>query len=128
MARAVAVGPDLGISSVLATPFEVARGTILTVGDTVQNNGASAAEPSVTRFYLSTDLLLDPGDVPLGTGRAVPALAASASSAGSTALTIPATTAPGSYYLFAKADGDGAVTETQEGNNVAARAIKVIAP
>jgi subtilisin family serine protease len=128
MARAVAVGPDLGIASVSATPFEVARGAVLTVGDTVQNHGASPAEPSVTRFYLSTDLLLDPGDVPIGTGRAVPTLAASATSTGSTVLTIPVSTAPGPYYLFAKADGNGSVTETQEGNNVAARAIKVIAP
>ena len=47
----------------------------------------------------------------------MPALAAGASHAASTALTIPAETTPGLYYLLGRADGDGAVAETQEGNN-----------
>ncbi|MGH9793940.1 MAG: CARDB domain-containing protein [Candidatus Acidiferrales bacterium] len=41
------------------------------------------------------------------------------SHSGSTALTIPAATASGSYYILAKADADDIVVENQEFNNVA---------
>jgi subtilase family serine protease len=62
--------------------------------------------------------LLDAADTPLG-GRAVPALASGASSTGSVAVTIPASTVAGAYYVLAKADADGVVVETMESNNVA---------
>jgi subtilase family serine protease len=45
-----------------------------------------------------------------------------------TALTIPAGTAPGTYYLIAQVDADSAVAETQEGNNTNARSIQISAP
>ena len=48
-----------------------------------------------------------PGDVLLDGSRAVPDLAAGASSAGSTSVTIPAGNAAGTFYLIAKADADG---------------------
>lgn len=40
-------------------------------------------------------------------------------------MTIPAGTASGSYYLFAKADGGTAVTETQESNNTAIKLVTI---
>ena len=58
----------------------------------------------------------------------VPALAAGALSAGTAAITIPAGTAPGTYYLFAVADGDGAVAETSETNNARLAVIQVTGP
>ena len=54
--------------------------------------------------------------------RAVPPLAAGASHAGTATLTIPGGTAGGFYYLIAKADGDGAVAEASELNNIATAA------
>jgi subtilase family serine protease len=45
-----------------------------------------------------------------------------------TALTIPAGTAAGSYYLIAKADGDTLVPETNETNNTRVSLISVSSP
>ena len=47
----------------------------------------------------------------------MPALAAGATSLRTTAITIPAGTAPATYYLIAVADGTGVVVETLETNN-----------
>jgi hypothetical protein len=43
-------------------------------------------------------------------------------------LTIPLDTTPGAYYLFAKADADGTVSEGQESNNTRTGVILVTAP
>ena len=66
-------------------------------------------------------------EVLLAGNRAVTGLASGASSMGSTAISIPASTVPGVYYLFAVVDADGAVIEAQENNNNALRAIQVVA-
>jgi subtilase family serine protease len=92
----------------------------------VTNQGGGGAAASTTRFYLSTNAVLDASDVALGAGRAVPPLAAGASSSGSTSIAIPSNTPPGTYYVIAQADGDGAVAESSESNNVsAARTLQV---
>jgi subtilisin family serine protease len=123
-ARAIQVGPDLRVSSVVAPPTAGAGATV-TVTDTTVNQGAAGAGASATRYYLSTNFQLDATDVLLSNNRSVPALPAGGTSTGSTPVTIPATTTSGSYYLLAKADGDDTVAETQEANNVAARLIQV---
>ena len=77
---------------------------------------------------MTTNAALDASDVVLMPGRAVTQLAGGASSPGSTSVTIPADTAPRTYYLIAKADADGGVAESVETNNVSAvRAIQVTA-
>src|SRR5262249_1048172 len=78
-----------------------------------------------TRFYLSINAALDASDILLDGTHAVPALAPGASHTASTVVTIPASIATGSYYLFAKADGDNTVPETQESNNTSARMIQI---
>jgi subtilase family serine protease len=124
--RSIAIGPDLTVGG-LTIQFTIAAGATVLATDTVQNSGADPAGPSTTRFYLSPNLNLDASDVLLAASRAVPGIAAGASSTGSTAVTIPASTVPGVYYLFAVVDADGAVTEAQENNNNALRAIQVVA-
>ncbi len=126
MARNLAIGPDLVISSV-TVPYTIAAGSTVSVTETVLNQGAGAAGASTTRFYLSGNISLDASDVALQGGRSVPALAAGASSEGTSMVPIPAATTPGTYYLFVKADGDGAVVESQEGNNIGLRVVQVIA-
>ncbi len=118
-----AVLPDLTITSFTA-PATSGAGATISVTDTTKNQGAGAAPSSTTRYYLSANNVLDAGDVMLG-GRAVAALAAGASDAGTVTLTIPASTAAGTYYLFAKADGDDAIAETQESNNLYATTITI---
>jgi subtilase family serine protease/subtilisin family serine protease len=125
-ARSISISPDLVVASVSAAPA-TAAGSILSVTDVVQNQGGDASGPSRTTFYLSTNTTLDANDLLLPDSRSVLPLAAGASSTGVTAVTIPPGTAPGAYYLFAKADGDAAVPETQETNNSRYRAIQVTA-
>jgi subtilase family serine protease len=122
-ARSITVGPDLGIANLLH-PSAAGAGTTFTVTDTTRNFADGAAPASTTRFYLSTNTTLDGSDVLLGS-RSVGALGAGASETGATSITIPAGTAAGYYYLLAKADGDDALVETNEFNNVLVRVLQV---
>ena len=94
LARVVNIGPDLVVSS-LTAPLAAGAGGRIAVSDTVKNQGGGASAASTTRFYLSANATLDAADVLLTGGRAVPGLAAGATSAGSTELTIPPATATG---------------------------------
>jgi subtilase family serine protease len=121
--RTLRVGPDLQVSA-LTAPASAGAGSSITVSVTTLNAGAGGAAASSTRIYLSTDWLLDAGDVQIAS-RAVPALGPGASDVGSVTATIPAATAGGAYYLIAVADGDGVVAETQEGNNTLNRSLLI---
>ena len=105
----------------------LAVGQRVTVNVTARNSGGDEAPPSVTQLFLSANTTLDEGDLALG-DRAVPALAAGASSAASVELLIPAGTAAGRWYLLAKTDALNDIAEAVETNNVTARAIDISAP
>jgi len=116
MGSTIAVGPDLVIQT-LTNPSTATAGSTISVTDATKNQGAGSASASTTSFYLSANVLLDDADTPLGT-RSVGTLAPNTANTGTTLLTIPSDTVAGTYYVFAKADGAGAVQETQELNNV----------
>jgi subtilase family serine protease len=120
---AIKVGPDLSVTS-LSGPASVIRGGSVTMTDITRNQGGGAAPVSTTRFYLSTNATWDAADVPLG-GRAIGVLAAGAQSQASTALVVPAGTAPGTYYVIARCDDAGVVGETAENNNTRSTPLKV---
>jgi subtilase family serine protease/subtilisin family serine protease len=122
----VRVGPDLTMSA-LSLPSTVNAGSTVTVSDTTRNTGGGQAGPSTTAFYLSSNTTLDAADIRVGS-RAVPTLTAGLSAAGTSAVIIPATLAPGTYYLIAQADDGAAVGETMETNNTRRVTIKVSAP
>jgi subtilase family serine protease len=122
-ARAVRIGGDLVISA-FAGPAVGGVGVEFTIDDTTKNTGAGSIEASVTHFYLSSDAVWKATDTLIGK-RPIPALAANEASVGATAVTIPAGTPAGYYYLFAKADGPDMVGETQEGNNRAIRSFSI---
>jgi subtilase family serine protease len=122
-ARAITLGADLTFQD-LTVPAVAAAGDTITVSDTVKNVGGGTADPSTTRYYLSADGVLGGGDVALGS-RAVPALAPGATHTGSAALPLPAGLAAGSYYVFAKTDGDNVVAEVSEANNLGIRGIQI---
>jgi subtilase family serine protease len=121
--RSVLVGPDLMITAVTG-PATAGAGSTIVLGDTTKNQGAGAAAGSTTKFYLSTNFTLDAEDVLLGS-RAVGTLGPGGLNSGSAVATIPLATQSGTYYVLARADGDGAVPETQEGNNLQFRTIQV---
>ncbi len=117
-AKTVYVGPDLKVSK-LTAPASAIPGQTIAVTDTTQNaGGAPTAVVTTTRLYLSANKKLDASDVPLGPGRSVAILAAGGKSADTTNVTIPAETAPGTYYILAKADDGGVQPESKETNNV----------
>src|SRR5581483_2697992 len=114
----IQIGADLVVSA-LSAPRTGGAGGAVAIADTTKNQAGGSAPASTTRFYLSADAVWDAGDAVLGS-RAVPALAAGAASSASTTVTLPAGTPAGSYWVLARADADGVVGETQEGNNTAA--------
>ena len=116
MLRTIGIGPDLIVSAISA-PAAAAPGAVVSVAETTLNQGGGSAPVSVTTFFLSKDFMLDSTDVPIGGSRSVGALAPGAASAGTTAVTMPADTTPGTYYIIAKTDGDGSVAESLETNN-----------
>jgi subtilase family serine protease len=124
LSRTIKVGGDLTVSS-LAVPATAGAGAAIVITDTTMNAGAGPVAPSTTRFYLSTDGLVDASDVLLPGERAVNGLAAGASSTGSTTVIVPSSTTAGSYYVIAKADADALVAETDETNNTALRSTQV---
>ena len=112
---------DLEISGLSAPPTGI-PGSAIDVNDTTRNNGSGTAGASTTRYYWSVNNVYDSGDVLLGS-RSIPSLGAGATSAGSTSVTIPSGAASGTYYIIARADADGIVTETNETNNTASISI-----
>lgn len=124
LARSVQIGPDLTVSSIIV-PSTAAAGATISVSDTTTNKGGQTAGASTTRFYLSVNAIFDSSDALLEGGRAVPELSPGAANSGSTLVTVPANVADGTYYLFARADADNVVVETQEANNTALRSIRL---
>ena len=119
----VRVGPDLQISS-LTAPLRGASGGQIALTDTTKNAGAAAAGASVTAFFLSSDYKLDATDYRLTPARSVGTLAAGAAVSGATTVVLPAV-APGTWYLVAQADDQGAVGETGETNNTRVTSIAI---
>ena len=118
------IGPDLWMKSFWLSPTTGAAGATVTANYSVMNQGGAAAGASTIRYYFSTNSALDANDTPVGE-RAVPVLAAGASSSGTIGLQIPPGTAAGTYYFIAQADGFGVVDESPETNNVTYTPIQV---
>jgi subtilase family serine protease len=116
---------DLSMASV-TVPGSTTPGARVTLGGTTRNGGSGTAAASTTRFYLSADTSVGTGDIALG-AISVPSLAAGASSSGTVTVTIPAAAVSRSYYLIARADDGGTVSESIETNNVTAMPITVSA-
>jgi hypothetical protein len=118
-------GANLVESAVGKLPATGRVGGTFRVTDTVRNAGNGTAAASTTRYFLSTDSTRSSGDRPLGGGRAVPAVAASATSAGGATVTIPTGTPRGRYYLLACADDAKVVSETKESDNCRASTTRI---
>src|SRR5215471_17458327 len=114
--------PDLAETAVAANPPAPVRapGSTFSITDTAQNRGPAAAGTSTTRYYLSPDAVKSAGDTLLTGSRAVPALAAGATSSGTVTVTIPTSTPVNTYFLLACADDLGRVAEVDEGSNCVA--------
>ncbi|PWU25149.1 MAG: hypothetical protein C5B48_02730 [Candidatus Rokuibacteriota bacterium] len=111
--------PDLRETQVSGPPA-AQPGTSISVSDTTENLGELSARASTTRFYLSITGLKNASAKLLGGSRAVPALDPGAMSSGTATVTIPSTTALGTYVLVACADDTHVVHEGNETDNCVA--------
>jgi subtilisin family serine protease len=118
--------PDLVVSSMTAPAIGGADRDIV-VTDTTKNQGTGAAQPSNTGFYLSTNTALDGADTWLGS-RPVSSLGPGLTNTVSTTLRIPSSIASGSYYVLAKGDWEGVISESVETNNARASGVVKVGP
>jgi hypothetical protein len=120
--RPAAGRPDLVETAVFVSRRSTPPGASLRLTDAVRNRGPVAAPRSTTGFYLSS--AYQPGDLRLGR-RSVRSLSPRATSRGSSAVTVPRSTAPGAYRVLACADDRRRVRESNEANNCRAAAGEV---
>jgi hypothetical protein len=118
--------PDLVETAVSNPPLTIKTLGTFPVTDTTLNQGASSAGSSTTRYYLSLDTIKGSTDKLLTGARAVPTLAVGVSSSGTVTVTVPATTAAGTYFLLACADDKKVVVESNEKNNCLASSGTVV--
>lgn len=111
----------------LTAPAAASAGQTIAVSDRTANYGNRTAEDFTVGFYLSRDRTLGAGDAALG-ARLVPVVYATRASSGTTLVTIPTGTAPGSYSLLATADAGNTIPELTERNNMKYRTLKIVAP
>jgi hypothetical protein len=116
---------DLIETSVSDPPAATLAGGSFSVTDTAKNQGNGNAIASTTQYYLSVDnkTKITVDDILLTGSRSVPALAGlpiGESSTGTVDVTIPSSTAAGTYYLLACADDKKKVAESNETNNCVA--------
>jgi trimeric autotransporter adhesin len=123
----VASSIDLIMQSQSASPATLNAGGSLTATSYIYNQGNTSAASSNVGYYLSTNTIWDVSDIYLGSYSGG-ALASLTSSYRSTTLTIPAGTANGNYYILFYADYSGAVSESNESNNVISSLITIAAP
>ena len=112
--------PNLVMTALGSPPTAVALGGTFPVTDTVQNDSLYPASASRVQYYLSLDTVKGTTDKLLSGFRAVPILAAGATSSGGilgTTLVVPTNTPPGSYFLMACADDGRQVVESDENHN-----------
>ncbi|MFD1873462.1 CARDB domain-containing protein [Hymenobacter bucti] len=125
---------DLTISSLRYTSaYPPATGTPLVLRYTLANLGTTQAYPVGVGYFLSTDNQLSADDVPLPLRSQQGTLLAGGASqvmdvSDLYSPFLPASTAPGAYYLLAVADPLQQIAETNETNNVAAVALQVGVP
>jgi hypothetical protein len=117
--------PDLVITTVSNPVASAMPGGSFSASDTVTNQGSGTAAASSTRYYLSLDAIRNSSDIRLTGSRGVGSLASGGTSSGSVTVTVPSTTAAGTYRLLACADDLGQVAEGSETNNCRASSTAV---
>ena len=120
--RAASQSPNSPVDLVqtsLVVPGKVKIGKKFRILDEVESTGESPAGNAVTYFYLSADDTIDRFDTVVG-GRRSPQLSPGRTSAEYTEMTIPATVAPGPYYLIALANATKTFEERYLENNIRA--------
>ncbi|MBI4872220.1 MAG: PKD domain-containing protein, partial [Candidatus Riflebacteria bacterium] len=109
---------DLVAVSVATTATRVELGQPLAVTGSVRNGGDATSAVSLASFQLSLDPTLSGVEPLLGTA-SLPALAPNVAFGISASWAVPGSVAPGGYHVGLTVDSGGAVSESNESNNVA---------
>ncbi|WP_277232969.1 CARDB domain-containing protein [Hymenobacter sp. YC55] len=116
--------PDLMITQAALSSSAVMPGGIISASCMLNNQGNSTAPQSAVGYYLSTDVAFSANDIFLGNSQAG-LLSPSSSQPMGTSLIVPANIASGTYHILFVADHVNDISEANETNNVATRALTV---
>ncbi len=108
--------PDIVITSV-DSPGSILAGADITIRTMARNTGRADAGQFDITYYMTKALMIGEQDSALGT-YSVPGIAAGETVEISPSFRIPDNTAMGRYYIFARADEQGKVHESNERNNI----------
>jgi hypothetical protein len=114
------------VQTTLIVPGKITIGTTFRLTDEIESVGDAPAGQTMTYFYLSKDDKLDEGDL-LVAKRLVPPLGPGQTLRDFTRVTLPDTVEPGTYFMIAKANANGAIEERYIDNNTKATKCTVIA-
>ena len=122
--------PDLVMQRLVLAPARTLAGDLLTSLSTVLNL-TGGLTPYRLAYYLSADSQLSANDVPLEVDASTYNPNTSPVAAGNQAvdqrfLIIPASTAPGAYYVLCVAQANGRLPDTNEANNIGAAPLTVL--
>jgi trimeric autotransporter adhesin len=109
-------GQDLKMEHVWLPNTNTALGSTIYPSAFVSNIGTTLSNPSNVGFYLSKNAKLKTTDTFLGSSY-LPSIYPNSGDSSVHGITIPSDLKEGTYYLFAFADYDGLVFETNEKNN-----------
>jgi subtilase family serine protease len=121
---AAAVLPDYRVIAVSNPPATGGPGTSFGIFDTTKNFGEPAEDTTATNLYISANGTRDGDDILLA-GRGMVGLGDHEKNSGGVNAHLPDPIAKGTYYVFACADGTGALAESREDNNCHRSATKI---
>ncbi len=111
-------GVDLAVPFFMPPVIKAEAGEKIDLTDWTENFGTVAAGASVTRYYLSSSLPVDPSQSVVLSERKVPPLNPGGISRGKAVhAALPDNLSPGVYYLVACADANKEIVEINEENN-----------
>lgn len=108
--------PDLRVVYLSATPTNIQPNGAMYLETRVENVGATSASAFTVQFYISTDQVVDGGDMQFAYAN-ISLLAAGSSMIISGTVTFPSVAA-GTKYVIVKADSLNAINELDETNNI----------
>jgi len=122
--------PDLIVINTNLTPSTISKGADIVASSQVRNQGNAEADFPLLQdkglyYYLSVDMRYG-NDTELGNSNIDDIIADALQDVSGKNLTIPASTAPGRYYILFYVDKAGDIEESNEKNNISYYEIEVL--
>ena len=117
--------PDLDVITFALNPKEIAQSETLSVSYTLENIGPADAGAFNVDFFLSTDVVFDVGDTPLGSTVNFSSGLSSGESVFNIFQAVVPSVSNGDWYVIAVVDNSDNVQEENETNNTASSLINI---